>query len=159
MFSWYLLSASSGPTHPSAGPFGHPVHHPGNFLTPASHLGKTTQFSSSVSFWKMEIEMLIVWVVSPTRTFPQTTVLWRTGNSQFICLWRTGKSSTKWVWASWTIVVNHTFYCSVNVIENSRLIELHTQTHQNEMWWYAFNLCPCFSTCWIPNSGQLTIRP
>lgn len=32
------LFSAAGPTHPSAGPFGHPHHHPGNFLTPASHL-------------------------------------------------------------------------------------------------------------------------
>ena len=43
----------------------------------------------------MKMEILIVCVVSPTRTFPKTTILWRTGNSQFICFWRTGKSSTK----------------------------------------------------------------
>ncbi|KAI4814197.1 hypothetical protein KUCAC02_003402 [Chaenocephalus aceratus] len=32
------LFSAAGPTHPSAGPFGHPAHHPGNFLAPASHL-------------------------------------------------------------------------------------------------------------------------
>lgn len=32
----------SGPTHPSAVPFSHPAHHPGNFLTPGSHIGKNS---------------------------------------------------------------------------------------------------------------------
>uniref|UniRef100_A0A669DDP3 Activator of transcription and developmental regulator AUTS2 n=1 Tax=Oreochromis niloticus TaxID=8128 RepID=A0A669DDP3_ORENI len=32
------LFSAAGPTHPSAAPFGHPPHHPGNFLPPASHL-------------------------------------------------------------------------------------------------------------------------
>lgn len=44
--AYVIISPSAGPTHPSPGPFGHPPHHPGNFLTPASHLGeRALQFS------------------------------------------------------------------------------------------------------------------
>nr|XP_054586420.1 autism susceptibility gene 2 protein isoform X2 [Nothobranchius furzeri] len=32
------LFSAAGPTHPPGASFGHPPHHPGNFLTPASHL-------------------------------------------------------------------------------------------------------------------------
>lgn len=41
------LFSAAGPTHPSAGPFGHPPHHPGNFLAPAPHL---EPFSRPASF-------------------------------------------------------------------------------------------------------------
>ncbi|KAG5844441.1 hypothetical protein ANANG_G00162560 [Anguilla anguilla] len=32
------LFSAAGATHPAAAPFGHPPHHPGNFLSPAPHL-------------------------------------------------------------------------------------------------------------------------
>lgn len=40
---------NSGSPHPSAAPFGHPPHHPSNFLTPAPHLGKKTHALSLFS--------------------------------------------------------------------------------------------------------------
>lgn len=40
------LFSAAGPTHPSAAPFGHPPHHPGNFLPPASHLEPFSRPSS-----------------------------------------------------------------------------------------------------------------
>lgn len=40
------LFSAAGPTHPSAGPFGHPPHHPGNFLAPAPHLEPFSRPSS-----------------------------------------------------------------------------------------------------------------
>ncbi|CAF92390.1 unnamed protein product, partial [Tetraodon nigroviridis] len=36
------LFSATGPTHPSAVPFSHPPPHPGNFLTPGSHIGKNS---------------------------------------------------------------------------------------------------------------------
>lgn len=70
-FSNFIFSPPklcSGPTHPSAAPFGHPPHHPGNVLTPASHIGQNSPgIRFELKFKNYSVNVMVTSCESPQK--------------------------------------------------------------------------------------------